>query len=308
MIRQRKFLALGLAFYSMVAVVGSAEADDRLVGIWSHNDGSQIVEYIFRSDGRYQLETRSIDPEFDFSFSEPGYYRVEGASLTVTPYEFFGSPSGRVYDSEVLGSSLSLTSTDFPLEPVVYQFQPGSREEVLARQNVDSVLIGAWQRPIPFWGTKEYTFRPGGYYFIKEIPESGDFAPEFVWGRYTQAGARLTLKPYSGIEAHFELDFFGDTVSLIDSNDFSGNATTLREVPGSQAEVLAQSAVAEAFLNATNWQVGVWVISNGVNTTELTFRPDDHYISTNSTEILRGMVRGRYLLESRRIHFFPFTG
>jgi hypothetical protein len=306
---QRWKPAWWLAVLQLVIHASSvAQTDDRLIGVWTFNDGFQAVDYTFRTGGRYEIYTRSLDPVFDFSSSELGRYAVEGQVITFTPYEFFGSPSSRVYEYLVIEASLSLTRIDFPLEPVAYQYQPGSREEVLARQDVDSVLIGTWRRPLIFFGRAEYTFRPGGYYFLMNIPDDPELYTEVIRGRYTQEGNQLVLKPYSGIEAQYELDFYGDTLSLIDSNDFSGHFNTFKEVPGSQGEVLAKAAAAEAFLSTTNWQVGVWEISNGVNIVELTFRPDSHYLATNSTEILRGMVRGRYQLEPRRIHFFPFIG
>ncbi|HYG34389.1 MAG TPA: hypothetical protein VEC99_06370, partial [Clostridia bacterium] len=308
MAKQSRFALWWIVLCFMVGRVAFAQSDDRLIGIWSIQKSSQLIEYLFRSDGRYQIDTKSLDPDFDYSETERGRYSVNGQVLTFTPYDFFGNPSSRTYEFRFIGDSLGLTRIDFLLDEVIYQFKPGSREDVLARQNVDTVLIGTWMRPLIYYGKSEYTFRPGGYYFIKNTDDDGQFPPEYIRGRYTQVGKQLTLKPYSGTEAQFELDFFGNTLTLIDTNEYSGHSTSFEEVAGSQAEVLAKSAAAEAFLSSTNWQVGIWDIPNGAKKVELTIRPDGHYIATNDVEILRGIVRGRYVLEPRRIHLFPFIG
>jgi len=48
-----------LGFQLTIASVALGQADDLLVGIWSADEGFQIVDFLFRSDGRYQLDTRS---------------------------------------------------------------------------------------------------------------------------------------------------------------------------------------------------------------------------------------------------------
>ena len=120
-------------------------------------------------------------------------------------------------------------------------------------------------------------------------------------------GSILTLKPYSLTEAQLELDFFGDTVTLIRKEELSGDSYTYTKLPGSGADVRAKSAEAEAFLSRQNWQAGIWKFHDGARAVDLTLRPDGHYYATNATEILRGAVRGRYTLEPRRIQFQPFT-
>jgi hypothetical protein len=118
----------------------------------------------------------------------------------------------------------------------------------------------------------------------------------------------LALKPYNLLETRHEIDFFGNTLTLIRDDGFSSESKSYEKVPGSEAEVLAKAAEAEAFLSRTNWQVGVWEIRDGVNLVDLTLRPDGYYLATNATEILRGVVRGRYSLEPGRMRLFPFVG
>ncbi len=276
-----------------------------MVGIWALDEGFQIVELLFRSDGRYQIDTKSTDPVS--SFSERGRYSINGQAIALTPYDYLGEPQTRQYQFEVLGDSLSLTRLDFSLFEV-YQFKPGSKAEVLAREQVAPVLVGTWGRSISFFGKAEYTFRPGGYYFLKNTPDGSEFPPEIVRGRYTQDGTRLTLKPYSGVEVQYEIDFFGNTLTLIENDPFFGESAGYEKLPGSETEVRAKAAEAEAFLSRENWQVGIWEIRDTVQTVDLTIRPDGQYMATNHAEFLHGIVRGRYALETRRIHLQPYVG
>jgi hypothetical protein len=279
-----------------------------LVGIWTADDGYQILELLLRSDGRYQLETKSTDPIGGYTFTERGRYAINGQMLDLAPYDFNGEPQPKRYEFQVADNSLTLTAPELGLTQV-YQFQPGSKAAVLERENLDPGLIGAWGRSIVFWGTEEYTFRPGGYYIRKSTPESSDLPPEFVRGRYIHEGARLVIHPYNGIEALYEIDFFGNTLTLIKKAEFYGESAAYEEVPGSQAEVSAKASDAEAFLGREHWQVGVWQIRDIAQTVELTIRPDGHYMARESTsDLLRGTVRGRYTLEPGRIRLMPFIG
>jgi hypothetical protein len=278
-----------------------------LVGIWSRDEGFQIVELLFRSDGRYQIETKSTDPVFDTSFTDRGTYAISGPTLTLTPYEYFGDPGSKRYLIELNGEMLTLVETELDLT-YVYQLKAGSRSEVLAREKVALDLIATWERTITFAGKAEYTFRPGGYYVLKNTPEGSQFPPDYIRGRYEQTGNQLTLKPYSGVEARFELDFFGSTLTLIRQEEFSGDSTSYEQIAGSGADVRAKAAEADAFLSRPNWQVGVWELRDDRYTVDLTLRPDGHYSSTNAVELLRGFVRGRYALEGRRLRLAPFIG
>jgi len=93
------------------------------------------------------------------------------------------------------------------------------------------------------------------------------------------------LKPYSGVEAQYEIDFFGNTLTLIRTDAFSGESATYEKLLGSEADVRAKAAEAEAFLSREDWQVGVWEIRNAFQTVDLTLRPDGHYSATNQTEL-----------------------
>jgi hypothetical protein len=282
-------------------------ADAPLVGVWVADEGYQIVELLFRSDGRYQRDTKSTDPNLDYAFDERGRYVIEGQTLTVTPYEYLGEPSGKSYALALSGDSLSLTTLDFPVTQEL-RLKPGSREDVLARERVAPDLIRTWRRSITFYGTAEYTFRPGGYYLLKSTPEGGQFPPEYLRGRYTQDGPRLTLTPYGGVDATYEIDVFGSELTLIRREDYSGDSATYADVPGSAAEVRAKAAEAEAFRRREHWQVGVWEIRDALHTVDLTLRPDGHYSAKDDSEHLRGIVRGRYALEPERIRLVPFVG
>lgn len=283
------------------------QGDDRFIGVWAADEGFQIVELLFRSDGRYQRDTRSTDPVFDFSSTERGRYEVQGQTLTLAPYDYSGDPERRRYEWELAGDALTLVQPEYS-QTQTYQFKAGSRADVLERQQVARDLVGTWERYIQFFGTAAYTFRPGGYYFLKNTHEDSQFPPEFIRGRYQQDGARLTLTPYSGTPVEYELDFFGNALTLIKHDQFSGDSVTYEDVPGSKTEVRAKAAEAAAFLGREHWQVGVWEVRAAFHTVDLTFRPDGHYIANNETEFLRGVVRGRYTLEPGRIRLFPFVG
>lgn len=266
-----------------------------------------MVEYLFRSDGRYQIETRSTDPTWDSSFIDRGRYEVNGQTLTLMPYDYFGEPPRKQFNIDVTGDSLTIETLEFPLTQV-FIFKPGSRASVLEQQNARPILTGSWSRHITFWGTDEYTFRPGGYFIIKSIPESDQLPPEYVRGRYQHTGNQLTMKPYSGIDATYELDFFGNTMTLLKADGSFGESRTFELIPGSPVEVEAKAAEAAAFLRRPNALAGTWEIRDGFQTVDLTIRPDGYYFATNDVEILRGLVHGRYTLEPEHIHFFPFLG
>jgi hypothetical protein len=278
-----------------------------LVGVWVVDEGYQITEILLRSDGRYQLDTRSTDPWLEYSSTERGRYEIEGQGLTLVPYDYFGDPERKRYAFGVDGEFLSLTTLEYPLTQV-YRLKAGSRADVLTREKVDSTLVRAWVRSITLYGSAEYTFRPGGYYCLKQTPADSQFPPEFIRGRYEQDGSRLTLRPYSGVEVQFDVDFFGNTLTLIRRDAFFGDSATYEEVPGSEAGVRAKSAEAEAFLSRGDWHVGVWEIHDAVHIVDLTIRPDGHYIAKEETEFLEGIVRGRYTLEPRRLRLLPFVG
>jgi hypothetical protein len=139
------------------------EQPDTLVGIWLLDEGYQLTELLFRSDGRYHLDTNSADPDLDYSLTERGRYAIDGQSLTLTPYDYIGEPAHKLFQFEIDGQSLSLVRVDYELS-YVYQFKPGSTADVLAREQVEEDLVGTWIRPIPYSGTEAYAFRPDGYY------------------------------------------------------------------------------------------------------------------------------------------------
>ena len=178
-----------LGFQLTIASVALGQADDLLVGIWSADEGFQIVDLLFRSDGRYQLDTRSTDPVLDFSSSERGRYAISGQTLILTPYDYLGEPQDAHYEFQVTGNSLTLTRLDFGFTQV-YQLKTGSRADVLAREQVDPDLVRTWGRTIPFFGKAEYTFRPGGYYLLKNTPDDNTVFIETDLGET----AELTLE------------------------------------------------------------------------------------------------------------------
>ena len=292
----------------MTTPVTSQRADDRLVGIWLMDEGFQTVELLFRSDARYELTTTSTDPDFPDSATERGRYATDGTALTLSPYDYFGQPADKRYEFASSGASLTLTRVEFSITEV-YGFKAGSRADVLARQHVDPGLVGAWRRRITFWGEVEYTFRPGNYFILKDSPEAAGIEPTFTRGRYEQNSGRLFVKPYSGIEASYEIDFFGNTLTLIKVDESWGESASFEAVPGSPVEVRAKSEEADAFLARENWHVGVWEVRDPSTVVDLTLRPDGYYISKDDTaDFLRGIVRGRFTLEPRRIRLMPFIG
>lgn len=308
-LNQVSFLSIAAKWMCLIAMSAwSVGADDRLVGVWRIDDGFQITELLFRSDGRYQLDTRNADPTVDLSETERGRYEVNGDGLFLTPYDFIGESLRRTYVFQSNGDSLSLMRTDFELPEVIYQLKAGSRADVLAREQVEEDLVGTWARDIVFWGREEFTFRPGGYYFEKSTPLDNQFPPEFVRGRYSVEGNQVKLKPYSGVEIERELDFFGNTLTLVRNDETSGDGTTFEEIAGSEEAVRAKAAAADAFLAQENWQVGLWEIRSDYQKVDLTIRPDGYYTANELTEGWAGIVRGRYVLEPRRMHFAPFPG
>jgi hypothetical protein len=283
--------------------------DNPFVGIWTLDEGYQVTELLLRSDGRYQIETRSTNPDLDYVLGEPGGYAIDTQNrlLTLTPFEHFGDPEHKQFTFELNGESLTLVRVDVELS-YVYQFKAGSRADVLAREQVGRDPVGSWIRKIPYSGTEAYTFRPDGHFAKVNTPEDSQFPPDIMRGRYAQDDMRLTLNPYAGVQAAFDLDFFGSTLTLITVDPFSAQVYTYEMVVGSGAEVRAKTDEAHSFLDRENWQVGIWEIRSGVQNVDLTIRPDGHYISQEFTESLPGIVRGRYTLETSRIKLAPFVG
>ena len=95
---------------------------------------------------------------------------------------------------------------------------------------------------------------------------------------------------------------------MIRREEFSGAATGYELVPGSRAEVHAKTAEAQAFLARADWQVGTWEVRDPFLGVDITLRPDGYYIAEHHTEFLQGIVRGRYVLGSRRVEWLPFPG
>jgi hypothetical protein len=291
----------------MIASATRGLQDNPVIGIWTVDEYSERRTLLFRSNGRYQLDTRSTDPDLDFSSTERGRYDTDGQTLTLSPYDFIGEPESRTYGLQLQGDTLTLTTLEYP-RAEVYQRQPDSAAAVLEQEHVEAILIRRWQRSIPFSGIEEYTFRPGGYFIRQNTSSDTTLPADIVRGRYVQADAQLTLEPYGESETQYELDFFGQTLTLIKADDVSCQSATYDTIPGSIEEVRSRSDDADAFLNQANWQVGIWEIRAAVQTVDLTLRPDGHYISNETTESLPGVVHGRYALEARRIHLTPFIG
>jgi hypothetical protein len=226
---------------------------------------------------------------------------VEGLALTLTPYDYVVRPEPRRYQFERSGDSLSLTSADFG-QTQSFQLHPGSKADVLAREQVKPLLERIWRQHIAFFGDVECTFRPGGYYVVKRTPDDTQFATVYIRGRYEETGNQLTLKPYSEAQEVHEVDFFGNELTLIKADDFSSQSVTFEAIPGSETEVQIKATGSAAFLARTNWQVGVWEIRAGNQAVDLTLRPDGRYTAELDTRSSKEIVRGRYTLESMRVH------
>ena len=159
-VRLRK-AAILLAVGWIASATAMGQGDDDLVGVWHSDQGFWTVDLLFRSDGRYQLDTQSTDPVIDLSSTERGRYLIEGQALTLTPYDYLVRPEPRRYRFESSGGSLTLTNAEYG-QTEAFQFRPGSKADVQAREHVDHGLVGVWHRHISFLGEAECTFRPGG--------------------------------------------------------------------------------------------------------------------------------------------------
>jgi hypothetical protein len=146
---QMSFSWLWIALSLLTASVALGQGDDRFVGVWTLDEGFQTVEFLFRSDGRYQLDKKSTDPVLDFSSTDRGRYEVSGQTLTLRPYEYLGEPGIKTYEFELIGDSLTLSQPEFSLTEV-YQFKTGSRADVLAGEQVEADLVGNWVAYINF--------------------------------------------------------------------------------------------------------------------------------------------------------------
>jgi hypothetical protein len=232
--------------------------DNPLVGIWIMDQEYQIVEVLFRPDGRYQQETMTPSGEAQYYLTERGRYAIEGQTLVLAPYEYGSDPSSRrYYTMELVDTSLTIVGVDTGAI-YEYQFKPDSKADVIQRQGLKRNPIGTWWRPFPYSGLEQYTFRPAGYYFLETIDEASDPPIQYIRGRYEDSGTESTIKPYGGVEATYELDFFGDVLTLILVEECRGSAIAYVYRPGSRESVQAKADEAAAFLSQDDWHVGVW--------------------------------------------------
>jgi hypothetical protein len=306
LVQHCSFHSLGAAVCFATASVALGQGDTSLVGTWVADQGYRSVELLFRSDGVYQIDTKLYNSTFSLGSTYRGRYVTDGQSLTLTSYGYLNSPVSASSQFEVVGDTLVFTGFYSDL-PGRYELKPNSRADVLEREQANPALVRRWTRHILFSGDEEYTFRPGGYYLRTMTHESPVFT-EFERGRYELNGNYLTMKPYSGGEPTCQVDIFGSTLTLIQTNSFSGWFTSYEEVPDSYAEVRSKAAEAQAFISRPNWHVGVWRIKDGDNKIDLLLRPDGIYSATNTTPALRRVLRGRYTLADLQIHFLPFVG
>ncbi|MFO1498203.1 MAG: hypothetical protein U1G07_07390 [Verrucomicrobiota bacterium] len=288
-----------------IASIARGQDGDPLVGIWTADEGFQTIELLFRSDGAYQLQTKLTDSEWNLGSTDRGWYEVVGESLIMTSHQYLNQPDSNVYKFELDGDTLALTSSGWNSR--IYRLMPGSRDEVMAREGAGLDLFRRWKRHILFTGDEEYTFRPSGYYCLEMDHETVVFT-EYTRGRFEQAGTRLTMQPYSGTDVHCQVDIFGTTLTLIQTNSFSGWFTSYEEVAGSAPEVRSKAEEAAAFLNAPDWQARIWNFTTEGNNVDLTLRPDGIYIATNTTPTIRRVLYGRYTLADLQIHLVPFVG
>ena len=289
----------------MSAFVALGQGDNPLVGIWAADESFQTIELLFRSDGAYQYQTKLKDSEWDLGSTDRGWYQVVGNSVTMTSHQYLNKPESNVYQFELDGDTLALASSEWNSR--IYELKPGSRDDVLARERAGLNLFRRWKRHILFTGDEEYTFRPGGYYCLVMDHESVDFT-EYDRGRFEQTGTRLTFQPYSGTAVPCRIDIFGTTLTLVQTNSFSGWFTSYEEVPGSGLEVRTMASEAAAFLSGPDWQAGVWQFPTEYNPVDLTLRPDGIYMATNTTRTVCRVLYGRYTLADSQIHLVPFVG
>lgn len=99
----------------MTASAIPGRKDHDLVGVWARDEGFQIVELLFRSDGRYQLDQRSTDPTSGFAWTDRGRHELGANAFVLWPYDRLGEAQGLRLAFELAGDTLSLTRVD--LEP-----------------------------------------------------------------------------------------------------------------------------------------------------------------------------------------------
>lgn len=287
-----------------------AQGDPQLVGVWVGQGWVNTVELLLRPDGRYESASTTAGSLFGPSIDR-GRYEVAGQSLRLTSYAYFPTPAADTYRFELKGESLTLSGGPdlavFNLS-MEYELKPGSRADVMARQQASQDLVRRWTRHILFEGDEEWTFRPAGCYCLMTTSENVKGLVEFQRGRYEQSGSKLTLHPYGGNVADCEVDIFGTTLTLISTNSSSGHFNGYEEVPGSAAEVAAKAADAHAFLSDPTWPTGVWQIQADDNKIDLLLRPDGYYTATNTTPRVSRTLWGRYTLAGAEIVLVPFVG
>lgn len=297
------------AAWLATTLISFAQADDRLIGVWVGEGFVNTVKLVFRSDGRYQVESRTVGSEFG-PMVDRGRYEVVGSTVRMTSYTYLQRPAADVYEFLVEDDSLSLRGgPDLSVYNLSldYQLTPGSKADVLACEQGSHDLVRRWTRHVLFTGDEEWTFRPGGYYCFKSTSENVDLV-EFQRGRYAQTGSQLDMKPYSLGAYQYEVDVFGSTLTLIFTNSWSGKFSDYTEAPGSAAEVAAKAAEAQEFLSAPDWQAGLWRVEERGNRIDLLLRPDGIYTATNSTAKVSRVWRGRYTLAADQMAFSPFVG
>ena len=213
----------------MVASRASAVMETPLVGVWVLDEGYQVTEFLFRADGRYQLDTTSTNPDLDYHLNDWGRYQAEGQRLTLTLYEYFGEQQSRQDHFRLDGELLSLIALRYE-QVQVYALKGGSRQDVLDREAVDSTLVGTG-------GARFRTRARGIHVPSRRLLLSEEFSrrstvPAGIYPRPIYAGwPPADAQAIQRCRGQFEVDVFGSELTLIRREEYLGSVAHVRGRP-----------------------------------------------------------------------------
>jgi hypothetical protein len=288
--------------------------DGWLVGVWQVNDGAGWMEFTFRPDERYIVKAGANGVPTEV---ERGRYRVSSGKLTLAPYPNLGEPRG--FEIDYYAGALLLVG-DYQ-RMVVAQKVPGSDATVIAATTDPDALkgprgplVGLWSLPLNAQFAADLLFRPDGQFRFTQCSK-GIQLPEY--GLYTVDLSLRTLILDSRLEerATAQLDFYGNTVSLVGTN--TGFPVTYVINPG-QTDAALQASFAADVLEAdldAQWLKLVAVGPKNPDVGDIPSLPTDlqpEHVVDGATvfttyrhykRIVRGFVYGVAVDNSQEWHF-----
>lgn len=304
---------------SRADVLAREHANGALVRRWTrHILFSGDEEYTFRPGGYYVRTMTHENPVF--TEFERGRYELAGNHLTIKPYSG-GEPT---YHIDVFGSTLTLIGTNsYSGFFTSYEEVPDSYAEVTDNAAAALAFISRSNWHIGVWrmqdqdNTIDLLLRPDGIY---SATNRSPVVHRVLRGRYSLADLQIHLVPFVGQERfvldddhfgmeekNYVLDYYENTLQVIEPKPYVQSVLLGQELPGSQAAVLETTRQAQAERARDGWYLGIWEVPTPGDWMEFTFRPDNRYIAKSGAQgVANEVERGEYRVAPGKITLAPY--